>query len=317
MDDGLTNSFTTAVTDGSGGNTGTLVRNDGASHWFDGSVAKLDGCLKVEGTNAFVSFPQSADLDINTNQLTISAWVWLPIVPSQLATSFGAIFDSTTDCYVLYLDRANNELRFKVTAANGHAARPGIAASFLQTNQWLHIAATYNGQAYPASGQAIIYLNGTVADSHFGNDGGAGTGLTENVKAGQVAAMGREGPTGGNYFTGFLDDVAVWRRALGPSEIQRLCTEGQRGQSLGDLLREPTPLIEFLSVRKIASSNALVIQFRNSGPWHTFRLLRSTSWNTSFQPVQGITAEPLGNNDYRFTYPLNTNAIECFRVEAQ
>ena len=315
LDDGRTNSFATTVADSKGGNAGTLVRNDGASHWFDGSVAKLGGCLKVEGTNAFVTFPQTADLNINTNALTIAAWVWLPILPSQLTTSFGAIFDSSTDCYVLYLDRSNKELRFKVTDASGNAARPGIPETFLPTNQWLHVAATYDGQTFPASGQAIIYLNGAPTDSHFGSDGGAGTGLTGNVKTGQIAAMGREGPSGGNYFTGMVDDLALWRRALSPAEVRRLFEEGQAGQSLGDLLRQPTALIQFVSVEKDSSANTLAIRFKNLGDWQSFRLLRASQWTESFVAVPGITPVALGNNEYRFDYPLGTNATEYFRVE--
>jgi len=147
MDDGLTNAFTTTVGDSVGINPGTLVRNDGASHWFDAGVSKFGGCLKLEGSNAFVVIPPSATLDINTNALTFSAWVRLQKLPSQLATSFGAIFDSTTDCYVLYLDRASKELRFKITGVASHAARPGIPEIHLRTNQWLHVAATFSGQA--------------------------------------------------------------------------------------------------------------------------------------------------------------------------
>jgi len=147
MDDGLTNAFTTTVGDSVGINPGTLVRNDGASHWFDAGVSKFGGCLKLEGSNAFVVIPPSATLDINTNALTFSAWVRLQNLPSQLATSFGAIFDSTTDCYVLYLDRASKELRFKITDVASHAARPGIPEIHLRTNQWLHVAATFSGQA--------------------------------------------------------------------------------------------------------------------------------------------------------------------------
>ena len=84
----------------------------------------MGGCLKLEGTSAFVTLPQTAALDINTNQITFSAWVRLSVLPSQLTTSYGAIYDSTTDCYVLYLDKSNKELRFKVTDRNGQAARP-------------------------------------------------------------------------------------------------------------------------------------------------------------------------------------------------
>jgi hypothetical protein len=317
MDDGLADSFATTVADGKGGNLGTLVRNDGASHWFDQPLANVGGCLKLEGTNAFVTFPQTQDLDINTNQLTLSAWFRLLNLPSQLATSFGAIFDSTTDCYVLYLDKANNELRFKVTTADGHAARPGIPAGSLQTNQWLHVAATYDGQAYPASGRAVIYLNGVAADAHFGNDGGAGTGLTGNVKPGQIATMGREGPAGGSFFTGFVDDVAIWKRALTSAEIERLFTEGQHGQSLGDLLKQPTSLIQFISARKTFPPDTLEILFSNLGPWQSFRLLRAPSPNGPFLVVQGINPVELGDGLYRFDYPLDTNTVEFFRVEGQ
>jgi len=108
--------------DSQGSNAGTFVRNDGASHWFNSPLAKLGGCLKLEGINAFVTLPQTTDLNINTNQFSLSAWVRLQNLPSQLPTSYGAILDSTTDCYVLYLDKVNNELRFKVTDVTGNAA---------------------------------------------------------------------------------------------------------------------------------------------------------------------------------------------------
>lgn len=109
-------------------------------------------------------------LNINTNALTLSVWVKLESLPAQLTTSYGAILDSTSDCYVLYLDKNNNELRFKVTDTSGNAARPGIGPWFLQTNQWLHIAATHNGAAAGGPGNAAIYLNGVLMDTHLGND---------------------------------------------------------------------------------------------------------------------------------------------------
>lgn len=315
LDDGLANAFAVSVTDSQGSNSGTLVRNDGASHWFDSSVAKLGGCLKLEGTNAFATIPHTTSLDLNTNAVSFSAWVRLPQLPSQIATSFGAIFDSTTDCYVLYLDKANKELRFKITAANGHAARPGIPEAFLATNQWLHIAGTYAGNVGPVSGQATIYLNGQPRDVHTGNDGNTPFGLTANVKPGQLAAMGREGPAGGNYFTGYVDDVAVWSRALSPAEIQSLYQAGQGGQSLGDLLRQPTMLIEFISAQKLSPAGTVEIKFKNLGGWTSFRLLRSTQLSGPFLVVEGINATELGNGEYRFHYQPHTSGPEFFRVE--
>lgn len=317
MDDGLTNSLATTVTDSLGTSSATLVRNDGQSHWVSGSDARLGGSLHLAGTNAFVNLPSNSVLNINTNALTLSVWVKLESLPAQLTTSYGAILDSTSDCYVLYLDKNNNELRFKVTDTSGNAARPGIGPWFLQTNQWLHIAATYNGAAAGGPGNAAIYLNGVLMDTHLGNDSTPGAGLTGNVKIGQVAAMGREGPTGGNGFTGMVDDFALWKRALALSEIQTIYTNGLAGLSLGDLLRQPTDTIEFVSVRKTTGPDALEITFHNLGPWQTFRLLRSAQLNGPFQIVPDLAPVSLGSDQYRFTYPLGADSVEYFRVEGQ
>lgn len=315
MDDGLSNAFAVSVADSKSTNSGTLTRNDGASHWLDSSMARLGGCLKLEGTNAFVTIPQTVSQNLNTNAVSFSAWVRLPQLPSQIATSFGAIFDSTTDCYVLYLDKANKELRFKITDTSGHAARPGIPEALLPTNQWLHVAATYSGSVGPVSGQATIYLNGQPRDVHTGNDSTTPFGLTANVKSGQAAAIGREGPAGGNYFTGYVDDVALWNRALNPAEVQQLYQAGQGGQSLGDLLRQPTALIAFTSAQKLAPAGPVEIQFKNLGPWTSFRLLRATQLSGPFLVVEGVNPTSLGNGEYRFSYAPIGGGPEFFRVE--
>lgn len=313
MDDGLSDAFATAVKDSSGTNSATLTRNDGASHWFDASLAQVGGCLKLEGTSAFVTVPRTASLDLNTNAMTFSAWVRLTVLPSQLPTSYGAIYDSTTDCYVLYLDRSNKELRFKVTDAAGHAARPGIPEASLRTNQWLHVTATFAGALGPASGQATIYLNGQPRDVHTGNDGSSPVGLTGNVKTGQLAAMGREGPTGGNYFNGYVDDVAIWRRALSPAEVALLFQGGQSGLSLGELIAEPNSLIRFTSVRAL-SANQLEIVFTSEGPWTTYRLLQAGSFTGPYLPVNGLVPQALGGGAYRFLYATGSPSQTFFRV---
>jgi len=129
--------------------------------------------------------------------------------------------------------------------------------------------------------------------------------------------MGREGPTGGNFFTGFVDDVAVWKRALSASEIQAVYQESLSGQSLEDLIREPTPRIEFFSIQKISQSGQLEIGFENLGSWQEFRLLRASHVNGPFLVVPDVTPVSLGNAKYRFSYPLTTNASEYFRVEGR
>lgn len=314
MDDGLVNPFATAVADSKSTNHATFVRGDGQSHWISGVAAKLGGSLQLAGPNAFVTVPTNANFSPATNALTLATWVRLEQLPAQLATSFGALYDSTSDCYVLYLDKANNELRFKLTDANGHAARPGIAAAFLVTNQWLHVAAVFDGNA-SAAGRASIYLNGVLMDSHLGNDNTPGSGLTGVVKSGQVAALGREGPTGGNGFFGQVDDVALWRRALAQTELLKLYQSGQLGLSLGDLLIQPTNLLTITSIQRTLPGPVLAIDFASQGPWTTFQLRRAASLAGPFLPVAGPPPTDLGGGQYRLSYTLGTNSTAYFRIE--
>ncbi len=317
LDDGLTNSSATEVADSAGANGGTLVCRDPESRWFDGSTAKFGGCLKLEGASAYVNLPSSGGLDIKTNEMTISGWVWLPGLPSQLSSGYAAIFDSKEDCYVLYLDRVNKELRFKVTDASGKTARPGVPEALLYTNRWLHVAATYFGNATVAAGRTTIFLNGEPVDTHTGSDSSSPIGLTGTVKPGQAAAMGREGPTGANYFDGMVDDIAVWRRALSSEEINWIYEAGESAQSLDDLLRLPTPLIEFSALRVGASGKTLEIQFKNLGPWQTFTLVRADTCSGHFSEVDDLAPVPLGDGEFRFDWPLDGKESGYFRIRAQ
>jgi len=316
MDDGLADPFATTVGDSAGSNPGTLTRKDGASHWADGAWAQFGGSLHLDGATAFVSIPPTESLDLNAREMTFSAWVRLATLPSAMSTSYGAIFDSTTDCYVLYLDWGNRELRFKVTDASGQAARPGIPEASLCTDQWLHVAATYSGAAGPVSGQATIYLDGEPGDVHTGQDGSAPVGLTGQVKTGQWAAMGREGPSGGNDFDGFVDDVAIWRRSLSPDEVALLYRGGQMGLSLSDLISETTKLIEPRAVR-VSTAAELEIEFVCAGPWKAFRLLRSGTVSGPFAPVPGIGPAALGDGLYKFVCPLENDARAFYRIAGE
>lgn len=224
MDDGLALPGTTNVVDLIHGNTGRMQSPDPASAWVSGAEARFGGALHVDGANTFVSILPSDSLNIPSDQVTVAAWVKLPSLPSELPEAFGGIFDAVQDDFVLYLDRAAKELRFKVTDARGHAARPGIPEAELVPGTWIHVAGVYNGRAEGSGGTATVYLNGQPADSHRGNDGSSGTGLTGFVRAGQSTALGRNGTETRYFLDAVIDDVAVWSRALSSAELGYLAS---------------------------------------------------------------------------------------------
>ncbi len=167
-------------------------------------AGRIGNGLRFDGGNDYVQLPATPSLNIDTSGVTVSVWLKLDYLPTEMPTSIGPIYDAPGDQYVLYEDKGNKELRFKVTTTKG-AERPGIPESKLSTGVWLHIAGVYDGT------QAMIYLNGELMDSH--------PNITGNVKPGQAARLGQDGS---NYFKGEIDNVQVYRRGLSADEIRFL-----------------------------------------------------------------------------------------------
>ena len=168
------------------------------------STGYLGNSMEFDGVDDYVQFSSSPSFDIGGSAVSVSVWTKLTYLPSQMTHPFGPLFDSEADQYVLYADRGNNELRFKVTT-NVKAERPGIPASALVTGQWIHVVGVYDGS------NAKIYLNGVLKDTHP---------ITGTVNPGQVAMLGKSGTAGTpSYFKGSIDNVEVLNRALSADEV--------------------------------------------------------------------------------------------------
>lgn len=161
-----------------------------------------NNALHFDGVDDYVNIPNSNSLDIPGNKITLEAWIKLEQLPNEIPNNFMSIYDSDIDAYVLYLDKGNDELRFKVTDQSGVATRPGIPSSMLIKNEWMHIAGVYNGD----QGKAMIYLNGNLVDTH--NDAGS-----SSVKNGQAAKIGVQAGIN-TFFKGAIDEVIIWQTAL-------------------------------------------------------------------------------------------------------
>jgi subtilisin family serine protease len=183
-----------SVLDASGkSNTGTLQN---ATRTTGG---RFGSALSFNGTNARVNVPDASSLDL-TNAMTLEAW----LRPSALWGWRTALLKEQPGnfVYALYANSNTNRPSGHVNVGTDQNTR-GTAQ--LALNTWTHLAATYDGTTLR------LYVNGTLASSRPVN--GAMPNSSGALRIGGNAVWGE-------YFSGRIDEVRVYNRALTAGELQ-------------------------------------------------------------------------------------------------
>jgi len=196
---------TTADFSGSN-NTGTLI----GTTWTAG---KIGNALAFDGVSANVDLGNPPALQF-AGSMTVSAWINSAAFPRDDAAivssvQFGAPqggfqFDTT-------IDTGPRTVGFKLFDPSG-ALMIRYGATVLQLNQWYHVAGVYDAQAQTMT----VYLNG-VADNGtlLGRMGNMQLPASLNMLIGQRADAARD-----YNFSGVIDEVRIYNRALTQAEIQ-------------------------------------------------------------------------------------------------
>jgi hypothetical protein len=187
------------------GNTRDIVGgNKGAWHGTTAYAAGEVGRAFSFNGSSYVQVPSTASLS-PTAAITLDAWI------TASGTPAGRIVDKITaggaDGYLL--DVLGSKLRLIVDGQ-------GLSgASTLQSGVTYHVAGTYDGSTM------TVYVNG-VAD---GTRLFSGTIPTNSLPV----RIGADS-TGANTFTGWIDEVEIFNRALSAGEIQAIHNAGPAGK---------------------------------------------------------------------------------------
>ena len=185
-----------AVGDASGnGRTGTI---SGAT-WTP--AGRFGGALSFDGVNDLVSVTDAAALDLSTG-MTLAAWVnpsalsdWRTVVLKEAAPGLA---------YALYAHdtaRPGAWIRTNTSGVDIGTAAP----SALPLNTWTHLAATYDGSS------VRIYVNGALVASRA---------VTGGIVASTLPLRIGGNAVWGEYYSGLIDEVRIYNRALTGTEIQ-------------------------------------------------------------------------------------------------
>jgi chitodextrinase len=164
---------------------------------------KYDNTLDFDGTNDSVDI---GNWSISGSALTISAWVNADDWKANDVRILSKASDSTEQGHTWMISDSDSYLRFRLKT-DGTTDTLIASSTTLPTNEWVHIAAVYDGSTMK------LYQDGTEVGSM------AKTGTLDQNTQPITIGMNPDG-TGSNHFDGTIDDLRIYNTALTQQEIQ-------------------------------------------------------------------------------------------------
>lgn len=203
----------TIATDFSGnGRHGTLSGN--AVTWVSG---KRGSALNFGGTDDNVTLGQLSAISAQ-QKITVSAWIY--DTAGTASKSIVSRYTAGVPSFVFYVsdpgDGGGDDMEF-----NPDGAEAGYTTGNVhQTNRWEHWVVVYDGSQADAD-KITFYLNGTAqAETLTSTPVGATTDSSTNV-----VRIGADSDQAAD-FTGKIDEVRIYSRALSASEVANLYRAG-------------------------------------------------------------------------------------------
>ncbi len=179
------------------GNNGTLQNGATFGQGFVGNAFLFDG---------IDDFVDVQNTTVNTPQLAYETWAY--------ASSFGGSWND-----IVVVDQALGGARNIIVQAWDQRAvvygSPLQSATMLNPNQWYHFAYTHDGVT------GNLYINGSLETTAPFPLGIPGTYVTIGVWSGFP-----------EWWSGFVDELAFYNRALSAAEIQNIYRAGRAGKCL-------------------------------------------------------------------------------------
>ncbi len=288
--------------DGTGGNlTGTNTADVLGGSYVTGKVGRA-----FDLTTQYVAVPNSPALNFSSN-VDFSIEVWI--------TSFGAFRDPNSQLIYPFVSvvekRGSNGAGYmlglykgRVAFWLGAAGQTGATAPLfwaaepdLQDGQWHHLAvsvkrAAFDGGKLYLDGQNVVTFDPTQQAGDLSNTGLLNIGETE------VATN--------SYFSGYIDELTIYNRALTSTEVQGIFQAGSLGKCKG------APLLS-ISHNNLDGTLVLSWPATGFGLYESQSLSAAVNWtavtnaiDNSPDGVSRITVPPDGPNGFfRLGPPAN------------
>ena len=189
---------------------GSKHGNNGTLHMAEWAAGKYGKGISLSGAaGGWVEVPDAPSLDI-ADEITLMAWVYPTAFNLEWQRIVNKCWAGDTWPWMSYgfyeMAGTDGRLGFTIAVNNGQErlCRNGETPQ-LPSNEWSHIAATYDGS------DMRLYQDGEEVLS---------VATTGTITANDVpVAIGRNSEGNREHFHGSIDEVGIWSVALTPDEI--------------------------------------------------------------------------------------------------
>ncbi|MBI5134069.1 MAG: prepilin-type N-terminal cleavage/methylation domain-containing protein [Candidatus Taylorbacteria bacterium] len=196
------------------GNNGVLQNMAGTSEWSSDTPSGTGCSLLLDGTNDYVSVPDSASLDLS-GVATLSIWV------KSSGTNAYSGFMNKTSALTGYQFGIGASNSIRGDLYNGTTYISPMHTTNVLDGKWHHIAVAYDGVA------AKVYVDGIAGGAV------AGSGFVTANNASFV--IGNDVCCGGRFFNGRIDEARVFAKALTAKEVERIYASEKKGSQVAGI----------------------------------------------------------------------------------
>ena len=235
------------------------LSNNLVSGGFVDTFANLKSLI-FDGSNEYLEIADDSSLDIE-GAITVSAWIKPTVTMSWKGIVSKSDLLMNADVWDMYIT-SSQKIKFQITSTDA------VESTTVLTNgQWYFVTGTYDGA------NIKLYINGTLEDTEARTD--------DIVTNNEPLKIGAYYSTA-NYFTGYIDEVAIWDTNLSANAITVIYNNGK-----------PTDLRS--NSGDYTSASSLVAYYR-CGDGDTYPTITDNSTNSNDGTMTNMASEDIAED---------------------
>ncbi len=190
------------------------------------------------GGNRHLEFDSSSSLTAGYGSLSVSLWIKCS---EQTGTQIVAVHGnvgSANDGWNIYKTGSDLYMRCNSGGVNDNAHKAAVSYSGMEVGKWYHIVLVLDRNGNKLRGYVNGSTNGVVASTSYTD-----TFTSDAIGSSYNLAFGIRNSLNDYEWKGWMDDIAIWKRALSADEVFDIYNKGLHGLTFTEEIEYGTTIV--------------------------------------------------------------------------